>query len=419
MSDDPKLTLVGRSAPDVSFGRGFRASDVKSPKIAIVHEWLTTYAGSEKVLEAMLDEFPDAELFCLIDFLKPADRVKLKGRTPRTTFLQKIPFVRRTYPYLLFLMPFAAEQHDLSGFDVVVSNSHAVAKGVITGPDQLHICYCYSPMRYAWDLQNQYLSEARMDRGVRSLFARMVLHYIRMWDLRTSPSVDQFVACSKYIGRRIRRVYRRESSVIYPNVAVEDFLPGGTRGDFYLTSSRLTPYKRVLLIVEAFAKMPDRKLVVIGAGPQLASIKKAASPNITVMGYQEYPVLLAHMQTAKAFIFAAEEDFGITPLEAQACGTPVLAFARGGASETVVDGVTGLHFHEQTTEAIVDAVDRFEGMDKPFEPLEIRAHAQRFSTTRFRREFRDLIERSWADHQLANAATPQAQFQPRTVDAQV
>lgn len=419
MSDDPRLTLVARSAQDAIFAPTVRASGGKAPKIAIVHEWLTIYAGSEKVIQAMLEEFPDAELFCLVDFLGPVDRAKLKGRRPRTTFLQKIPFAKHLYPYLLFLMPFAVEQHDLSGYDVVVSSSHAVAKGVITGPDQLHICYCYSPMRYAWDLQGQYLKEAGMDRGIRSVFARLVLHYMRMWDLRTAPSVDHFVACSKYIGRRIRRVYRRDASVIYPNVAVEDFAPGGSRGDFYLTSSRLTPYKRVLLIVEAFAKMPERKLVVIGAGPQLASIRQAATPNVTVMGYQEHPVLLAHMQTAKAFIFAAEEDFGIAPLEAQACGTPVLAFNRGGASETVVDGVTGLHFHEQTTDAICDAVDRFENMDEPFEPLEIRAHAQRFSTTRFRREFRDLVERSWAERQAALATVPQAQFQPRPVDTQI
>ncbi len=377
-------------------------------KIGIVHEWLTTYAGSEKVLAVMLEEFPQAELFCLIDFLAPADRVKLHGRHPKTTFLQNIPFMKRYYPYFLALMPLAIEQHDLSSFDVVISNSHAVAKGIITGPDQLHISYCYSPMRYAWDLQNQYLAEEKMDRGLRAAVARVVLHAMRIWDVRTATSVDHFIACSKYIGRRIRRAYRRDSEVIYPNVAVDQFVPGGERGDFYLASSRLTPYKRIFLIVEAFARMPDRNLVVIGTGPQYERIKKAATANVQVLGYQEFPVLLAHMQRAKAFIFAAEEDFGIAPLEAQACGTPVLAFGKGGASETVIDGVTGLHFYEQTPEAVCDAVDRFEALETPFEPLDIRAHALRFSTERFKRQFRDFVEQAWTDHQraMATSASP-------------
>lgn len=400
MIDKARPTLiVGTGTPKGLRNAGQTARS--DPKIAIVHEWLTTYAGSEKVLEAMLDEFPEADLFCLIDFLAPGDRAKLQNRRPKTTFLQKLPMVKKHYPFFLALMPFAVEQHDLSGYDIVVSNSHAVAKGVIVGPDQLHICYCYSPMRYAWDLQNQYLHESGIRGGFRALLSRLVLHYIRLWDVRTASSVDHFIACSGYIARRVRRVYRRDADVIYPNVAVEQFTPGETRGDFYLASSRLTPYKRVLLIVEAFALMPTRKLVVIGTGPQYDRIRKAATPNVTVLGYQHHPVLLAHMQTAKAFIFAAEEDFGIAPLEAQACGTPVLAFGRGGASETVVDGVTGLHFHTQDSAAVCDAVERFEALREPFDPQVIRAHAQRFSTQRFRREFRDYVQRAWADHWAA------------------
>ena len=371
----------------------------RKPRIAFVHEWLTTYAGSEKVLEAMLAEFPEAELFCLIDFLKPEDRRRLQGRRPKTTFLQKIPFARRFYPYLLCLMPIAVEQHDLSGYDIVISNSHAVAKGVIIGSDQLHLCYCYSPMRYAWELQGQYLSEAGLQRGIGTILARIILHGMRIWDVRTSFSVDHFMACSAYIARRIKKTYRRDSTVIYPNVAVEDFTPGGERGDFYLTASRLTPYKRVLLIVEAFADMPERKLVVIGTGPQFNRLKRAATPNVTLLGYQDFASLRDHMQAARAFIFAAEEDFGITPLEAQACGTPVIAYGRGGASETVVPGVTGLHFFEQSAEAVREAVERFEALPKPLSPWEIRSHAQRFSTQRFKREFRDFVETAWRDHQ--------------------
>lgn len=411
MTDEGRLALVSDQVIDrrSTASLGLRRDGRR--RVAVVHEWFTTYAGSEKVLEAMLEDLPDADLFCVIDFLSPQDRLKIGNRRPKTTFLQKIPFIRKFYPYFLFLMPLAIEQLDLSSYDLIISNSHAVAKGVITGPDQLHICYCYSPMRYAWDLQNQYMFEANMDRGLRGVVARLILHYTRMWDSRTPDAVDHFVACSKYIGRRIRRTYRRESHVIYPNVAVDRFVPGGTRGDFYLASSRLTPYKRVLLIVEAFARMPHRKLVVIGAGPQFQRIQKAATSNVTVLGYQDFPVLLEHMQTAKAFVFAAEEDFGIAPLEAQACGTPVLAFGRGGASETVIDGVTGLHFAEQTTAAICDVVDRFEARETSFEPLAIRAHAQRFSTDRFRREFTDFVDKAWENHRasVSNVLSPPAE----------
>jgi glycosyltransferase involved in cell wall biosynthesis len=367
-------------------------------KIAIVHEWLTTYAGSEKVLQAMLSEYPQADLFCLIDFLPKADRGWLAGRVPRTSFLQKLPGSRRIYRYLLPLMPFAVEQFDLSDYDVVISNSHAVAKGVITGPDQLHICYCYTPMRYAWDLQNQYLEEAKFN-GLRNWLARWSLHKMRIWDYRTACGVDHFISCSKYISRRLYKAYRRDSTVIYPNVEVDDFEIGHDRQDYYVTSSRMVPYKKIGLIVEAFARMPDRKLVVIGTGPQFKHIKQIATPNVTLMGYQPLAVLRQHLKSARAFIFAAEEDFGIAPIEAQACGTPVLAFGRGGASETTLDGITGLHFHEQTTTAICDAVERFETMGGRFDPAQIRAHALRYSTARFRDEFARFVEAKWADQQ--------------------
>jgi glycosyltransferase involved in cell wall biosynthesis len=380
-------------------------------KIAIIHEWLTTYAGSEKVLAAILAEYPQADLFCLIDFMPESDRGWLQGRVPRTSFLQRIPGAGHIYRYLLPLMPFAIEQYDLSDYDVVISNSHAVAKGVITGPDQLHICYCYTPMRYAWDLQNQYLEEAKF-RGLRSLFARVALHKLRIWDYRTACGVDHFITCSNYISRRLYKAYRREATVIYPNVEVDDFDIGREREDFYVTSSRMVPYKKIGLIVEAFAAMPERRLVVVGTGPQFKHIKQIATPNVTLLGYQPFPVLRENLKRARAFIFAAEEDFGIAPVEAQACGTPVLAFGRGGASETIVDGVTGLHFHAQSIEAIRDVVERFEAMGGHFDPIQIRAHAMRFSTRRFRDEFRHFVEARWADHQaqlampVANAGLP-------------
>src|ERR1700677_1944688 len=349
-------------------------------KIAFVHEWLTTYAGSEKVLEIMLSEFPEADVFCLIDFLPQEHRTFLRGKSVRTTYLQRIPFVSHIYKYLLSLMPFAIEQLDLSGYDIVISNCHAVAKGVITGPDQLHICYCYSPMRYAWDFQAQYLSESGIQHGLRSLIARWQLHRIRTWDHRAAQNVDHFIACSAYIGRRIKKAYQRGSTVIYPNVAVDDFVTGGRRGNFYMTASRMVPYKKMHLIIEAFSKMPDRQLVVIGKGAHIQRCKARAGPNVKILGYQSYSVLLSHMQRARAFIFASEEDFGIAPVEAQACGTPVLAVRRGGAAETVVDQVTGLLFHEQSVPAIQQVVRHFESIESSFDPEVIRAHAMRFST---------------------------------------
>jgi glycosyltransferase involved in cell wall biosynthesis len=348
----------------------------------------------------MMAEFPEADVFCLIDFLPEKHRGFLKGKSIRTTYMQRIPFITKTYKYLLSLMPFAIEQLDLSQYDVIISNCHAVAKGVITGPDQLHICYCYSPMRYAWDLQAQYLTESGFQRGLRSLIARWQLHQIRTWDHRTAQNVDHFIACSAYIGRRIKKAYQRTSTVIYPNVAVEDFVIEGPREDFYLTSSRMVPYKKMHLVVEAFAKMPDRKLVVIGTGPQFKRCKALATPNVTLLGYQPHAVLLRHMQRARAFIFAAEEDFGITPLEAQACGTPVLAFGRGGASETVIDGETGLLFHEQSAEAIRQVVQDFEALGSSFDPEVARSNALRFSSERFRQQFRRYVDAKWQEHTL-------------------
>jgi glycosyltransferase involved in cell wall biosynthesis len=373
------------------------------PRVALVHEWLYTYAGAEKVLVAMLQEFPDADVFSLIDRLPERYRAGFLGKAIKTTILQKIPFVQHIYRRLLPLMPFAIEQLDLSHYDLVISNSHAVAKGVLTSARQLHICYCYTPMRYAWDLQEQYLQESGIAKGIQSALARYFLHRIRLWDHASAQRVDHFIACSHYIGRRIKKAYRRTSTVIYPNVDTSQFVMGGEREDFYVCSSRMVPYKKMHLIVQAFAAMPNRRLVMIGAGPQFKRIKKLATPNVTLLGYQPFPVLLDHLQKARAFIFAAEEDFGIAPLEAQACGTPVLAFGRGGAQETVIDGTTGLHFHEQTPEAIQDAVMRFEALATPLDPHVIRRHALRFSTERFQREFSEFVHSHWERHAAESA----------------
>lgn len=360
-------------------------------KVAIVHDWLITYAGAERVVEQILAIYPSADIFSVVDFLPDDQRGFVRGKKAHTSFIQKLPFAKKKYRGYLPLMPLAIEQLDLSNYDLVISSSHAVAKGVITGPDQLHICYCHSPIRYAWDLQHQYLREAGLEKGLKSWLARWSLHKMRLWDLRTTNGVNHFVANSDYIGRRIRKVYGRSATTIYPNVAVEDFDVVESKDDFYVTASRLVPYKKVDLIVRAFAGMPDKQLVVIGDGPQMDRVKAAATPNVRVLGYQPFDVLKDHMARARAFVFAAEEDFGIIPVEAQACGTPVVAYGKGGARETVVADETGVFFDEQNETSLQAAISRFES-DFVFDPWRIRQNAERFSTSVFQERFRAFVE---------------------------
>ncbi len=366
-------------------------------KTAIVHDWLITYGGAERVLEEMLAVFPEADLFALYDFIPSNQRGFIRHKRVTTSFLQRFPLAKRKYRSYLPLMPLAVEQFDLSGYDLVISSSFAVAKGVITGPDQLHVCMCYSPMRYAWDLTHQYLRESGLTKGPKSWLARYMLHRLRLWDHRTAVGVDSFIAISEYIAKRINKVYGRSSTVIYPPVDVETYRPDGPKEDFYLTASRMVPYKKIDTIVEAFAGLPDRRLIVIGDGPDMKKIKAKAASNVTLMGYQPPEALRHYMQKAKAFVFAAEEDFGIVPVEAQACGTPVIAFGKGGARETVIEGVTGMFFHHQTPDAVIAPVKEFETAGHRFDPEVIRRHALRFSRERFRTEFARFMGRAIAD----------------------
>jgi glycosyltransferase involved in cell wall biosynthesis len=366
------------------------------PNVGIVHEWLSAVGGSERVVEQILRVYPSAQLYALVDFLPPAEREMFAGRRIETSFIQRLPFARKKFRGYLPLMPLAVEQFNLEAHDVVISSNHAVAKGVITRPDQLHICYAHTPIRYAWDLQHQYLRESGLTRGLRSVLARMILHYLRMWDQLSAQRVDVFVANSHFIAGRIRKFYGRTAEVIYPPVDVDAFPLCRDKQNFYMTASRLVPYKKVDIIVEAFRKMPDKRLVVIGDGPLFKQCAARAPANVEMLGYQPHSVLKQYMQQAKAFIFAAEEDFGITPVEAQACGTPVLAYGRGGSLETVLEGETGGFFAEQTSEAVADLVDEWEATRQQFDPDRIRAHACGFSRARFRRELAELVERHWA-----------------------
>lgn len=356
--------------------------NLDNKKIAIVCDWLVTYAGAERVLEQLLNIFPQADLFALVDFLPENKRDFIKHKKVHTTFIQHLPGAKKHYRSYLPLMPLAIEQLDVSAYDIVISSSHCVAKGILTGPDQIHISYVHSPIRYAWDLQHQYLREAGMEHGLKGWLAKIILHYMRIWDTRTANSVDYFIANSQFIARRIKKVYGRQAEIIYPPVDIDRFELCEDKQDYYLTASRMVPYKKMKLIVEAFNEMPDKKLVVIGTGPEYEKTKAIAKDNIEMMGYQPDEVLKEKMQHAKAFVFAAEEDFGITPVEAQACGTPVIAYGRGGALETVIDGKTGLFFFEQTIESIKDAVSRFEAMPE-LKSVDCRKSSERFSINNF------------------------------------
>ena len=396
------------------------ADTIRPPRVAIVHEWLVNCAGSEKVLEQMLQVYPQADLHAVVDFLAPTERGFLQGKQAKTTFIQHLPWARRAFRSYLPLMPLAVEQLDLSAYDIVISSNHAVAKGVITGPDQLHLCYVHSPMRYAWDLQAQYLRESGLQRGLKSWLARAVLHYLRQWDALGAQRVDCFVANSAFIARRVHKVYRRNAEVIHPPVDVLRFRPaergapisqaepGAQQSSFFLAASRLVPYKHMPMIVRAFARLPQHRLVVIGDGPDMARVRAEAGPNVTVLGYQSDAVLVDHMQRARALVFAAEEDFGITPVEAQGCGTPVIAYGRGGSLETVRGlghsaAPTGLWFHEQSETAIADAVLRFDAAAHEFSAAACRAHAEAFSVERFRAAFQAFVEQAWAQFSSARA----------------
>ncbi len=425
-------------------------------------DWLTDAGGGESVLSETLKVFPDATVHALIDIMSAAEHARLGIPAARTTWLQRVPGIERSYRSWLPLMPQALGTLDLSDADVVLAISHAVAKAAPVSDRQKLLCLCLSPMRYAWDLREQYLAESGLDRGARGAIARLILDRMQEWDYRTAARVDAFASISHHIRERVKRCYGRESRVIFPPVDIEYFTVGSGRGGGgardersgasnelegeaggalpYVTASRFVPYKRVDLIVRAFANDPRRRLVVVGDGPDRDKVRAAAggAANITFVGHVARDVLRDHLRSARAFVFAAEEDFGIVAVEAQACGTPVIAYGRGGALETVVplaasldvagggaragaagagiggstggdvggdtgggaggtgDGVgggaTGLFFAEQTVEAIREAVERFERGERLLTREVCRANAERFGAARFRRELAAWVE---------------------------
>ena len=361
-------------------------------KTAIVHEWFVNYMGSEKCVESFTSIYPDADIFALIDFLEQPDRnTILKGKHAKTSFIQKLPFAQSRRTFYLPLYPLAVEQFDLSDYNVILSSSHSVAKGALTRWDQMHVCYCHTPIRYAWDLYHQYLRETGLSKGIKGMWAKYVLHKIRLWDISSANRPDYYIANSRYIANRIKKTYNRDAVVIYPPVDTHKFSLQPDKDNYYIAISRFVPYKKMDIVVRAFSGMPEHKLLVVGDGPDIKRIKSLASPNIELLGYLRTEELKTYLEKAKALVFPAEEDFGITVVEALACGTPVIALNRGGTAETITSEVNGLHFSSQTPEGIVDAVSRFEKIRNKFNPKEIRNSSLRFSRANFENNIKAFI----------------------------
>ncbi|MBO9722885.1 MAG: glycosyltransferase [Novosphingobium sp.] len=372
---------------------------IRGERIALVHDWLPVIAGGERVLQQMARCTPGSDIYTLFNFLPEDVTRDVFGADHRihTSGLNDLPLVEQYYRFLLLQSTRAIEGFDLSEHDVVLSSSAALAKGVITGPGQLHVSYVHSPARYAWDLTHEYIATVGGKLGgLKRAVAREMMHRFRLWDMRTAQSVDHYLANSQFIARRIWKIYRREAQVIYPPVNTGNFVPGAAaRGDHFVTASRLVPYKRVEMIVEAFNRRPDLHLRVIGDGPDVKKVRQIAGPNIEILGHIPFEQLIAEFQTARAFVFAALEDFGIVPVEAQACGTPVICLGKGGTAETVRplggNAATGVWFEEQTPESLVAAIDRFVEGEGDIRPEDCIANAASFGEERFRQQYSDCV----------------------------
>ena len=371
---------------------------LENARVAIVHEWLIVYGGSERVVVDILRAFPQADLFATAYDREGVRGTPLENVPVRTTRIQSLPSVEKRYRTYLPLMPLAVEQLDLRRYDLIISSNHAVAKGVLTRADQLHISYTHTPIRYAWDLYLDYLSASGMDRGPKTWLVRPLLHYLRMWDTLAAERVDAYLANSLNVSRRIWKLYRRSSQVLYPPVDVGRYQCDLPREEFYVTVSRFVPYKRIDLIIDAFTRM-GKPLVVIGEGSESKQVQRLAGSNVKLLGYQSDEVVTHYLQQARAFVFAADEDFGIIPIEAQAAGCPVIAYSKGGALETVVGWpapeATGVLYDVQTPEALETAVQHFEAHEDDFTPAACRRNAERFGRERFGRELRATVANLW------------------------
>ncbi|WPU95527.1 glycosyltransferase [Mucilaginibacter sabulilitoris] len=386
----------------------------KIPKTAIVHDLLLAMGGAENTLESIYRIHP-SPIFTLVLNRNGIKDSLLSKATIITSFIQRFPRVLKAYRTYLPFYPLAIEQFDLRQYDIILSSSFIVAKGVITNTEQLHICYLHNPIRPAWELYQQFLSQSNNGTGLKGLLTRLVFHYLRQWDVLSATRVDHFIANSNYTARRIKKIYNRDADVIYPPVNVDLFELEECKEAYYVTASRLVYHKRIDLIVKAFAQNPDRKLIVLGDGPELKKLKLIATPNVELMGFQPKHVLISCLQKAKAFVFAAQEDFGIAPIEAMACGTPVLAFGKGGTLETVIPGETGLFFYKQTVESICNCIADFESGSHMFSSTAIREHAAKFSVKRFEQEFTELTRQKINEFYEKQIAENRRQHQDYTL----
>ncbi len=364
-------------------------------KIALVHYWLTGMRGGEKVVESICNLFPDMDIFTLVH-----DRNKISPSINNhkifTSFIQKFPFSRKKYQNYLPLMPVAIEQFDLSSYDIVISSESGIAKGVLTKPETCHFCYCHTPMRYLWNMYFDYLKNENI-RFLKRNIIEIFFNYLRVWDLATASRVDYFISNSNNVKKRILKYYRRDSEVIYPPVDVEGMVFETKKQDYYLVVSQLVSYKRIDLAVEAFNEL-KKELIIIGEGPDLKRLKKIARSNIKFLGWQSSESLRQYYANAKAFIFPGEEDFGITPVEAQASGTPVIGFGRGGLLETVSGGETGLFFYKQDFKDLIDIVETFEASSGKFDCYKIRENSLKFSRQRFENDLKKFLEEKYQEY---------------------
>lgn len=364
---------------------------MSSLKKALICDWLDKYSGAERCIQSFTDIWNDFDIFSLVDFLNQTDRnIILKGQKTHSSLIANLPFSKSKFRNYLPLFPYAIEQFDLSEYKLILSSSHCVAKGVLSNHDQLHICYMHTPMRYAWDMYHSYLRDKNLKGQTKSFLIRYFLHRIRIWDIISAKRADKLIANSKFVAKRIEKIYNRKADVIYPPVDTDKFDLNENKDEYYITVSRLVGYKKVDLIVRAFVKN-GRRLIIIGDGEEMQNIKKLSTKNIEILGHQNDENLKKYLQNAKAFIYAGVEDFGISIIEAMACGTPAIVFGVGGACESVKNGVCGLHFKSQSLESLNDAIKSFEENIDKFEPKLIREYALKFNKKRFETEIKSYV----------------------------
>jgi glycosyltransferase involved in cell wall biosynthesis len=381
-----------------------RAALPAGASVALVHDWCPSFRGGERVLAELARQFEGAGVYTLFDFLPKQIKDEHFASTPfHTSIANRLPWVDKYYRALFFLGPLLIEQFDVTGYDAVISSSAAFARGVLTRPDQPHLCYVHSPIRYAWDEQFSYLSQAGMGYGPKAILFRWLLHKLRTWDARTAHGPDLMLANSSYVRGRIRRIYGRDARVVHPPVAIDDMPFTSDKDDYYVTASFLAPYKRTDLVIAAFNATPSRRLVVVGGGQQSKSLRAMAGPNVTFTGYLPRAAYVRTVADARALVFAGCEDFGIALAEAQACGTPLIAFGRGGARDIVrplgaSPDPTGILFAQQTVDAVTHAIARFEADAGAIVPAACRDNATRFSTARFHLEIAEAFAETVAMH---------------------